>query len=106
MKLLNENLLAENIETIAKYDISHNKVFGSAYFVFQENHLAFEKCYGTCSMLSGDRITRNTLFRLASMTKPVTAVATLMLVDRGLLSLDDMALIFGWIKRIGSLRCL
>ena len=89
MKLLNENLLAENIETIAKYDISHNKVFGSAYFVFQENHLAFEKCYGTCSMLSGDRITRNTLFRLASMTKPVTAVATLMLVDRGLLSLDD-----------------
>ena len=30
MKLLNENLLAENIETIAKYDISHNKVFGSA----------------------------------------------------------------------------
>ncbi len=33
--------------------------------------------------------TRDTLFRIYSMTKPVTTVAAMILVERGLLSLDD-----------------
>lgn len=88
MRLLDEKCLSGNIESIAQYDFFHNKVYGSAYFVSQENHLDFGICYGT-DLLSGEKISRNTLFRLASMTKPVTAIATLILVDRGLLSLDD-----------------
>ena len=89
MKLLNSILLAENVQAIAQYDIERKKVFGSAYFVYQENNLAFEACYGTVSVESGKRVTNDTLFRLASMTKPITAIATLILLDRGLLSLDD-----------------
>jgi CubicO group peptidase (beta-lactamase class C family) len=34
-------------------------------------------------------MTRDTLFRIASMTKPVTSVAALMLVEDGLIALDD-----------------
>lgn len=89
MKLLNSVLLAENIQAIAQYDIERKKVFGSAYFVYQENNLTFEKCHGTVSIESDKRVTKDTLFRLASMTKPITAIAALILVDRGLLSLDD-----------------
>lgn len=89
MKLLNGILLAENVQAIAQYDIERKKVFGSAYYVYQENNLAFEECYGTVSIELGKRVTNDTLFRLASMTKPITAMATLILVDRGLLSLDD-----------------
>ena len=33
---LNMLKLAENIDGIAQYDISNNKVFGSAYFVYQD----------------------------------------------------------------------
>lgn len=85
---LDMTTLSENIESIAQYDFSHNKVFGSAYYVYQDG-VALEKCYGTTSLNSDTPITNKTLFRLASMTKPITAVATMILVERGLLSLDD-----------------
>ena len=80
--------LSENIDSIAKYDFDNEKVFGSAYLVCKGGK-ELVKCYGTTSLNSNQPITENTLFRLASMTKPITAVATLILVDRGLISLDD-----------------
>lgn len=89
MKKLNKTLLNENIEKIAKYDFDNKKVFGSAYFVFQNNNLEFQKCYGKLSPTSETSVDENTLFRLASMTKPISAIATLILCERGLLSLDD-----------------
>ena len=88
MSLLNVKLLAEHIDSIAESDFCDHKVFGSAYFVYQDG-MAFEKCYGTEDLGSDRMITPSSVFRLASMTKPITAVATLILVERGLLSLED-----------------
>lgn len=81
MKLLNEKVLCDNIESIAQHDLSQAKISGSGYYVFQEDRLTLERCFGS--------IRSDSLFRLASMTKPVTALAALILADRGLLSLDD-----------------
>ena len=39
--------------------------------------------------MRGKAVSDSTLFPLASMTKPITAVATMILVDRGILSLED-----------------
>jgi CubicO group peptidase (beta-lactamase class C family) len=39
--------------------------------------------------VGGAPMRRDTLFRIASMTKPITAVATLMLVEEGKVSLDE-----------------
>lgn len=88
MKRLDITRLTENIDNIAQYDLSNNKVFGSAYYVYQDG-VEFEKCYGSTSLDGETAITNTSIFRLASMTKPVTAVAALILVDSGLLSLDD-----------------
>lgn len=88
MKKLDVTKLAENIDEIAAYDLSNNKIFGSAYYVYQ-NGVEVKKCYGTASLNSDTAITENSIFRLASMTKPITAVAALILVDRGKLSLND-----------------
>lgn len=89
MKKLDLNTLRQSIENIAQYDLSKSKAFGLAYYVYQEGCLSLEKCYGKTSLDDGAPITNNTLFRLASMTKPITALAALILVERGLLSLDD-----------------
>ena len=89
MNKLNKELLKTNIEKVALYDFENNKVFGSAYCVIQGNEEVYKKCFGTMSVDSTESVTENTIFRLASMTKPVTAVATLILVERGLLSLSD-----------------
>ena len=89
MHKLDPQLLNENIDRIAQYDLSRKKIFGSAYLVWQKDGVNLIKCDGTTSARAPSPITETTLFRLASMTKPITAVATLILVDRGLLSLDD-----------------
>lgn len=88
MKLLDVNRIHENIDEVAMYDISNSKVFGSAYYVYC-NGAEIEKCYGTKSLNSDCPVTNRTIFRLASMTKPITAVAALILAERGILSLND-----------------
>ena len=80
--------LVENIDQIAQHDFDNQKVFGCNYFVYYKGEKV-EKCYGTISLNSDNPVTNTTLFRLASMTKPITAVATLILVEKGLLALDD-----------------
>lgn len=89
MKQLDRDLLARNIAQTAEYDMTHGKAFGSAYWVMQEGETVYERCFGHVSADGGAAVTADTLFRLASMTKPVTAFAALMLVDRGLLRLSD-----------------
>jgi CubicO group peptidase (beta-lactamase class C family) len=89
MKVLNKKILEANIEKIAEYDFDNQKVFGSAYAVIQNGELIYKKYFGYINLITKENITGDTLFRLASMTKPITAFATLILVDRGLISLSD-----------------
>ncbi len=89
MNKLDKNLLKINIEKAVRFDFDNHKVFGSAYCVIQEDKVIYKNCFGTTSADNAEAVTENTIFRLASMTKPVTAIATLILVDRGQLSLSD-----------------
>ncbi len=89
MNKLDKNLLKINIEKAVQFDFDNHKVFGSAYCVIQEGNVIYKNCFGTTSADNAEAVTENTIFRLASMTKPVTAIATLILVDRGQLSLSD-----------------
>ena len=89
MNKLDKNLLKINIEKAAQYDFDNHKVFGSAYCVIQEDNVIYKNYFGNTSADNTEPVTKNTMFRLASMTKPVTAIATLILVERGQLSLSD-----------------
>ena len=87
MKKLNKVLLKSNIEKAASYDLENNKVFGSAYCVIQGEDEIYKKCFGTVSLNGTDSVTENTIFRLASMTKPITAIAVMQLVEMGKIGL-------------------
>lgn len=89
MKPLDKRLLELNVQEAAEFDFQNNKVFGSAYYVFQRNQVVYQKCFGHTSADGSEPVTENTLFRLASMTKPITAFALLLLVDKSFVSLDD-----------------
>ena len=89
MKHLNSALLEENIESRAKDDLLAHRIGGASVLVAQSGNVLYKKHFGTVSPASNEAVTDQTLFRLASMTKPITAVATMLLVDRGSLSLDD-----------------
>jgi CubicO group peptidase (beta-lactamase class C family) len=58
---------------------------------------------GTLS-IDGAPVRRDSLFRIASITKPITGAATLALVDEGLFSLDDT--VDGWLPELAEPRVL
>lgn len=91
MKTLNTQRLLENVRRAAEYDLSENNVTGSAYKVMQNGEALLEEYFGYTDISESNRVSADTVYRLASMTKPVTAAAVLILVDRGLLSLDAKA---------------
>lgn len=89
MKKLDLEVLKNKVREIAEYDLDNGKVFGSAYIVTDKNGVVFSECFGSSAKDKNIPVNERTIYRIASMTKPVTAVATLILVDRGLVSLDD-----------------
>ena len=57
--------------------------------VYQNNQLLFSDTYGLSSIERNTELRHDDLFRIYSMTKPVTIVATLILMEQGKLNLDD-----------------
>ncbi len=61
-------------------------------------------CIGVKAFGSTEPMRRDTLFRIASMTKPVLAAATLMLVEDGKLALDEP--VDRWLPELANRRVL
>ena len=62
---------------------------GVVVAVVNKNGMLYNEAFGQSSTLSNRPMTKDTIFNMASMTKPVTSVAIMMLVDEGKLKLDD-----------------
>jgi CubicO group peptidase (beta-lactamase class C family) len=75
---------------------------GLAFGVVIDGDLALVKGLGVRDVPSGDAVTPDTVFRIASMTKSFTALAILKLRDEGKLSLEDPA--SKWIPELAKLK--
>jgi methyl acetate hydrolase len=62
---------------------------GVVVAVVNKDGTLYHEAFGTRSTLGNAPMTKDTIFNMASMTKPVTSVAIMMLVDEGKLKLDD-----------------
>ncbi len=62
---------------------------GAATIVWRRGRVCAAASVGRRNVQSGLPIERDTIFRIASLTKPVTTVAALMLLDEGRIALDD-----------------
>lgn len=89
MRYIDPNTLKSRIESRSADDIDSGRVGGIALSVRQNGKVVYENFFGSASMTENKPVTKNTVFRIASMTKPITAVASLILIEKGLLSLDD-----------------
>ena len=81
MRVLNKEKLARSIEATLRSDMESCKVGAAAMVVRQQGKIVYQGFFG-------ENVTEKTLFRLASMTKPITAVAVMHLVDKGLVKLE------------------
>jgi len=84
-------------EGIAKLDaaldaaVHRGFVAGGVALVERHGEVVYENVFGKQSLETGVDMAPDTIFRIFSMTKPVTSVAVLILVDEGKLALDDPA---------------
>jgi CubicO group peptidase (beta-lactamase class C family) len=77
----------------AMHDIVHTwQVPGAGLAVAQDSRLLLARGYGVANQEKQEPVQPTSLFRLGSLTKTVTAVAILQLVEAGRLKLDDQVL--------------
>jgi CubicO group peptidase (beta-lactamase class C family) len=69
--------------------IVEQKIAGAVAAVFQNDSLVWNGAFGMSDLASGTPMRPNTIFRIYSMTKPVTSVAVMMMYEAGKFKLDD-----------------
>lgn len=77
---------------------------GFVTLIFHKGEIAQINTLGYRNLETKAPMTRDTLFRIASMTKPVTSVAALMLMEEGKLRLDDP--ITKWAPEFENMRVM
>ena len=72
-----------------RIEVAAGKIPGAVLLIQQHGHPVLFESFGERDIDSQLPMTADTIFRLYSMSKPITSVAAMMLVDDGKLSLDD-----------------
>jgi CubicO group peptidase (beta-lactamase class C family) len=65
------------------------RIVGCVVLVRERGNLVYARAAGLADREAGIAVKPDTIFRLASVTKPIVATAALRMMDDGLLSLDD-----------------
>lgn len=69
--------------------VAAGRIPGAILLIQQHGKPALYRKFGQRNVASAQPMTDDTIFRLYSMSKPITSVAAMMLVDDGKLALDD-----------------
>ena len=81
------------IDLLLKSFLARNKVMGASVAITNKEKLVYSKGFGLANSETGDSVQPGHLFRIASISKLITAVAILKLCENGYCDLDDQ--VFG-----------
>jgi CubicO group peptidase (beta-lactamase class C family) len=79
----------EQVEQTVAAEMERYQVPGASVAVVEGYEIAWAAGYGNRSLEPREPVTAETLFQAASISKPVTAIAVLRLVEQGKLNLDE-----------------
>ena len=71
--------------------VERKDVPGVVALVTDRERVLYQGAFGVADIATGRPLTSDALFRIASMTKPVTSVALMQLIEQGRVGLDDPA---------------
>ena len=71
--------------------VESKDVPGVVALITDRDRVLYKSSFGVADVSTGRPLTSDALFRIASMTKPVTSVALMQLIEQGRLGLDDPA---------------
>ena len=79
----------KQLDDTIRHEITAGKIPGGILLIQQHGKPVHLECFGVRDPDTGLPMTLDTLFQIYSMSKAVTSVAVMMLVDEGKLALDD-----------------
>jgi CubicO group peptidase (beta-lactamase class C family) len=77
------------IDAFLQNEVDTGKIPGGILLVKRKGAIAYLKSFGVRDPATKAPMTPDTIFRIYSMSKPITTVAAMMLVEEGKLGLDD-----------------
>ena len=73
--------------------VDDGRLAGWQVLVSRRGEIAHHSTYGVRNLENNEPFTKDTVVRLYSMTKPLTTIAAMQLVEQGLVQLKDLSLI-------------
>lgn len=83
---------SEAIEMTIIDALARHQIPGAAFAVGRDGEVLYSRGFGFADREKKVGVKPDSLFRIASVSKPITAVALLRLIERGELSLEDIAI--------------
>jgi serine beta-lactamase-like protein LACTB, mitochondrial len=80
---------AQALDQTIEAERKRQGVVGLAVGIIRAGKIIYLKGYGLADRENGTQVSTNTLFRWASISKPVTAIAAMQLMEQGKLGLED-----------------
>src|ERR1700676_2410382 len=84
----------EKIGEFFRNEVATGKIPGAILLIQQHGKPVYHESFGVQDVVSKAPITDKTIFRLFSMTKPITTVAAMTLIDAGKIKIDDPLAIY------------
>src|SRR6202035_2220529 len=87
-----EGLSSAKLQRVGDYfrnEVATGKIPGAVILIQQHGHPVYFESFGLRDVDSQRPMTADSIFRIYSMSKPITSVAAMMLVEDGRLGLDD-----------------
>jgi len=91
-------------ENYLKTEIDSAQIAGAEVLIYHNQKKVWHKALGYNSIQTKAPLEKNSLYFIQSMTKPIMSVAIMQLIEKGLLSLDDLAQDF--VPELGELRVI
>ena len=79
----------ERIASVVQRDIDDKRIAGAVTLVVRRGHVAWFKAQGMSDREAAKPMPTDAMFRICSMSKPITSVAVMMLYEEGKFLLDD-----------------
>jgi CubicO group peptidase (beta-lactamase class C family) len=79
----------ERISGVVQHEIEDKRIAGAVTLVIRRGKVAWFKAQGMADREAGKAMPTDAMFRICSMTKPITSVAVMMLYEEGKFLLDD-----------------
>lgn len=79
----------DRVNVLLDQVMASGRITGAVVLVYRDGVPVLERAVGYQDREAGVPVSLDTIFRFASVTKPIVAATTLAMVERGLLTLDD-----------------